>query len=49
MQYIDGTIQDLKKIGMFAEPVTVAIDKHLSPRYDKSSDEFADKIDGEKV
>ena len=37
---IDSTINDMKEIGMFLKPVTVAIDKHLIPRYDKNPDEF---------
>lgn len=37
---IDSTIQDMKEIGMFCTPITVAIDKHLIPRYDKNPDEF---------
>ena len=37
---VDDTIHNMKKIGMFATPITVAIDKHLIPRYDKNSDEF---------
>ncbi len=37
---LDRTIADMKEIGMFARPVTVAIDKHLISRYDKKPDEF---------
>ena len=37
---IDSTIKDMKGIGMFSKPITVAIDKHLIPRYDKNPDEF---------
>jgi len=36
----DSTIKDMKGIGMFCTPITVAIDKHLIPRYDKNPDEF---------
>ena len=32
---IDSTVSHLKKLGMFRKPVTVAIDKHFIPRYDK--------------
>ena len=37
---IDSTIKDMKGIGMFSKSITVAIDKHLIPRYDKNPDEF---------
>lgn len=37
---IDSTIKDMKEIGMFSKSITVAIDKHLIPRYDKNPDEF---------
>ena len=37
---IDNTIKDMKNIGMFRTAITVAIDKHLIPRYDKNPDEF---------
>lgn len=37
---LDSTINDMKEIGMFVKPITVAIDKHLIPRYDKNPDEF---------
>lgn len=36
---IDSTITRLKKLGMFRKPVTVAIDKHFIPRYDKTDDD----------
>jgi len=32
---LDSTISKLKELGVFDVPVTVAIDKHLIPRYDK--------------
>ena len=32
---LDSTISKLKELGVFDIPVTVAIDKHLIPRYDK--------------
>ena len=34
---LDSTISKLKELGVFDTPVTVAIDKHLIPRYDKLS------------
>jgi hypothetical protein len=37
---IDSTIKNMKEIGMFNKSITVAIDKHLIPRYDKNPDEF---------
>ena len=37
---IDSIISHLKKLGMFSKPVTVAIDKHFIPRYNKTQDEF---------
>lgn len=32
---LDSTISKLKELGVLEQPVTVAIDKHLIPRYDK--------------
>lgn len=32
---MDSTISKLRELGVFEKPVTVAIDKHLIPRYDK--------------
>lgn len=37
---IDSTISYLKKLGMFGKPVTIAIDKHFIPRYDKADDSY---------
>ena len=37
---IDNTIIHLKKLGMFRKSVTVAIDKHFIPRYDKTDDPY---------
>ena len=37
---IDSTIIHLKKLKMFRKPVTVAIDKHFIPRYDKTDDPY---------
>ena len=33
---LDSTVSSLQDLGVFKNPVTVAIDKHLIPRYDKS-------------
>jgi len=32
---MDSTISKLRELGVFEKPITVAIDKHLIPRYDK--------------
>ena len=37
---IDQTISHLKKLGMLNNPVTVAIDKHFIPRYDKADSPY---------
>lgn len=37
---IDSTITHLKKLGMFRTLVTVAIDKHFIPRYDKTDSPY---------
>ena len=37
---MDSTISHLKKLGMFRKPVTVAIDKHFIPRYDKTDSPY---------
>ena len=37
---IDMTVAQLKKTGMLRGPATVAIDKHLIPRYDKRPDPY---------
>ena len=37
---IDQTITHLKKLGMLNHPVTVAIDKHFIPRYDKTDSAY---------
>ncbi len=34
-QSLDSTVSKLRELGVFDMPVTVAIDKHLIPRYDK--------------
>ena len=36
---IDQTLSHLKKMGFLCKPVTVAIDKHFIPRYDKTDDD----------
>ena len=37
---IDQTILHLKKMGFLCKPVTVAIDKHFIPRYDKTDSPY---------
>ena len=37
---MDATLSHLKKLGMFRKPVTVAIDKHFIPRYDKTDSPY---------
>ena len=36
---MDSTISHLRKLGMFRIPITVAIDKHFIPRYDKTDND----------
>ena len=36
---MDSTVSKLKDLGVFERPVTVAIDKHLIPRYDRMPDD----------
>ncbi len=37
---LDRTISKLREMGVFEQPVIVAIDKHLIPRYNKSTNPF---------
>ena len=37
---LDSTVSKLRELGVFDMPVTVAIDKHLIPRYDKLPNHF---------
>ena len=37
---LDSTISKLRELGVFDMPITIAIDKHLIPRYDKLPNHF---------
>src|SRR5207253_688623 len=37
---LDATLKELKRYGVFKEPVACAMDKHQIPRYDKGMEPF---------